>query len=465
MKRTTLYWILFFATLILLSWAVQSARSQTYDGAEGYGAIANGGRVEGTKEVHVTRMDDPKFERTPWTQWKHLVPGTLRWAMHQRGPKKIIFDQPGTIRLWCPLQITTIYNGPISAHDRVNNMTFNETRQPITIIGSININGMAGADTVWLNTRFRAALWNNGWRPFQGGPQATGDPFILIGAGNCLVDHCEFSGGADETFNYISGVGKLTLQWSVVCEAFKQGDFGMKWGDDYSHNYGTIVTFGADREDTGVTIAHCLFANLQKRIPYALTSVPANPPAKHAEIVNTVCYNWGTHSGSTQSRDYAVLVGNTWRYGPNAGYGTRTAAVGYMSPSYHRDNVVDYYGKLEALATAPATIHGFRGFSSLGATPPEPLHEFPVTVTERVKSIEDVLNKAGVFPLDNVSAANRQAYRDGTGWQGAHPDYKAGTLDEYLSWATATADGQPPPIPDPDPVPDPDPLPEPDPEP
>ena len=28
MKRTTIFWILFFATLVLLSWAVQSARSQ-----------------------------------------------------------------------------------------------------------------------------------------------------------------------------------------------------------------------------------------------------------------------------------------------------------------------------------------------------------------------------------------------------------------------------------------------------
>jgi len=400
-----------------------------YIGAEGYGAVTKGGRVEGSKELHVTRMDDPidqaSYIAKAWT------PGTLRWAMMQPGPKKIIFDQPGVIRLQCP--IFTL------GGEMVKDMTFNETRQAVTVIGCFYLYDMAGAETVWLNTRFRGALWRNAFRPLGAdgkeiGPGSSGDCLTLVKGGNTLIDHCEFSGGTDELLNYIYGLGHVTVQWCIFGDAFRNGDFNTTWNDEGSHHYGVLFNQYGEH---GWTFHHNYFAHLSKRIPYQgapLTPIAGKPDcAKWIETTNNVFYDWLVHPGGVNARNFAVVTGNTWRFGGSPQDKGGGVAVG--GKCYLKDNLIT--GGWRGNTTPEGgTSNGFIYLTKLGTDPPVPLHEYPVTVHSQPVAISEVLDKAGVLPMDNLSKATRQSYRDGKSWQGAHPDWKAKTVDEYLTWAT-----------------------------
>jgi len=399
-----------------------------YEGAEGFAADCIGGRVDNGVDLVIDDFTDLPFTREDMLT-RNYKPGTLRWAIHQPfiGKRIAVKNGGGIFKLWAPIQVTDIAE---SSH-----LTFNETRQPVTVLGCIRMD--ACGDLVFLNTRFRAALWNNAIRPFSGGPQSTGDCLNIQRSGKVLVDHCEFSGGADELFNIKNGAGDVTIQWTLFFEAFKNGDFGMKWGDDNGHNYGSIIAH--DSANTRrVTMHHCLYANLAKRCPNEVCSLPTNPPSKHWEWINNICYNWISFSGSLEADTYSVIRGSTWRTGPQTPVG---GSLGYAKNCYVNDSALErgsvtWPTEFTNTAKNPTIL---RGINVLGIDPPEPLHQFPVTEHERIAAIEEVLNNAGVFPFDNVSKANRDSVRNGTGWQGAHPDYVNGTLDDYLNWATATA--------------------------
>ena len=68
-----------------------SDRLPAFPGAEGFGRYAAGGR--GGRVYHVTTLVDGK------------QPGTLRYAVSQKGARTVVFDVAGTIFLNSPLRI------------------------------------------------------------------------------------------------------------------------------------------------------------------------------------------------------------------------------------------------------------------------------------------------------------------------------------------------------------------------
>lgn len=407
----------------------------TYAGAEGYARNAVGGRVDGTVTLVVNRYDDPLFTREDMLA-NQYTPGTLRWAMYYEGPKLIKFADPCVIRLIAPIQPLKI--------EAAANFTFNETRQPVTVIGEVRM--QVCGESVWLNSRFRAALWNNGYRPlpFQGSPQASGDSLHIENpTGKTLVMNCEFSGSADELFNVKYAQNDVTIQDCLFYEAFKNGDFGKVWGDEGGHNYGALLT--AKNEGTfGLSFIRNGYLNLGKRCPTEVYSLPTNPRFKRLVMVNCLCYNWRNPCGSFEGTDPTVMAGCHFETGPS----TVVSALGYMTNGYIVDSVIKTpAGEFDRANTTTATNPYFiRNFSTgafstvLGTSlPAELAEEISVTPMPRLEGINHVLNNAGVFPLDNVSRANRDSFINKTGWQGAHPNYASGDLEAYLTWATGVA--------------------------
>jgi len=405
-----------------------------YAGAESYGAVCLGGRVSGGIDLVVDDFTDPPFTRQDMLD-RNYKPGTLRWAMHQPVAKRIVFARPGTVRLWAPIQIIN----PLESM----NLTFNETRQSVTIIGGIRLD-VAG-DIVWLNSRFRAALWKNAYRPFTGGPQATGDSLHISHPNNTLIINCEFSGGADEQLNIKAARGDSTIQDCVFCEGFINGNFGQIWGDENGHNFGGIFTSAAEGVGSIAFIRNA-WLSLAKRMPTEVYSLPSAPRPKRTVIVNNLFYNWAAFCGSCESKEPTVLVGNHYQHGPN----TPVSSLGYCSSAYIKDCAVKTPKGMFDVAVPNSAINPsiFKNYTAgnapvtvLGTEVPSDVSaEIAITEPmERTASIESVLNNSGVFPLDNVSRSHRDAFRSETGWQGANPLYASGALDDYLNWATATA--------------------------
>ncbi len=71
---------------------VEPERVIAFPGAEGFGRYASGGR--GGDVYHVTTLADGN------------EPGTLRYAVNQKGPRTVVFDVAGTIMLDKMLRIT-----------------------------------------------------------------------------------------------------------------------------------------------------------------------------------------------------------------------------------------------------------------------------------------------------------------------------------------------------------------------
>jgi hypothetical protein len=420
-----------YAALDIRIAALESqAPSQLYDGAEGFAADCIGGRVDGGVDLVVDDFSDPPFTREDMLA-RNYKPGTLRWAMHQPIAKRIVFARPGIVRLWAPIQIIN----PLEAAY----FTFNETRQPVTVLGCVRLD--VCGESVWLNTRFRAALWNNGYRPFSGGPQSTGDClFINRPTGKTLIKNCELSGGADELLNVKYAASDVTIQDSLFFEAFRNGNFGQVWGDDNGHNYGAILS-AKEEGMSGLSVIRCGFFNLAKRCPTEVYSLPSNPRFRRMVLANCLFYNWLAPCGSFEGLDPTLMIGCHFETGPS----TTVSALGYMTSGYIVDSAIktpagQFDRANSTTSTNPYFLRNYStgGFATILGTEltADIQEEINTSVLPRAEGVTRLLENAGVLPLDNASKANRDSVRNGTGWQGAHPDYVSGTLEGYLTWAT-----------------------------
>ncbi len=224
------------------------AEIPAFPGAEGGGKYAFGGR--GGRVIVVTSLEDNG-------------PGSLREACEQGGPRIIVFNVAGIIRLKTPLMIRAPY---------------------ITIAGqSAPGDGVCVAgESVWIDThdviirhmRFRRGETFVGRRDDAIG----GNP-----VGNIMIDHVSASWGLDENMSmyrhmYNDSTGKqeekrgtvnITIQNSIFSEAL----------DTYNHAFGS--TLGGEN----CTFMRNLWANNAARNP----SIGWNGIFNFA---NNVIYNW-----------------------------------------------------------------------------------------------------------------------------------------------------------------------------
>ncbi|NBB51093.1 pectate lyase [Rhizobium sp. CRIBSB] len=261
-----------------------------FPGAEGAGRLSRGGR--GGRIVRVTSLAD-------------AGPGSLRAAVEAQGPRTVIFDIGGTIRLTSPL---TIRRGQITiAGQTAPGGGITLADQPLVI----------AADDVVIRY-IRSRLGDRG--AVEG---SEGDAISISRGSRIILDHVSASWSIDETLSVGSrydpperGIYDVTVQWSIIAESLNAS--GHTKGD---HGYGSLVRGGYGAR---ITFHHNLWANHRARMPRPgnYNGPDIDPVGPRFEFRSNVFYNWGgSHSGynaDTASVSTYAFIGNAYVPGPDS---------------------------------------------------------------------------------------------------------------------------------------------------
>ena len=252
-----------------------------FPGAQGFGAIATGGR--GGDVYHVTNLDNDG-------------PGSLRYGIENAaGPRTIVFDISGTIELLSYLYI------------RSSNMTLAGQTAPGAGICIQNYGLTVKADDVILrHLRFRPG--DKFLAPHdQGG--FTEDALTLSG-NNIIADHISTSWGVDENLSCGTSFGNITIQYCLIAEGLHRTLYyhGEYDSTHSGHSMGSLIKpRGMDAE---ASLHHNLWAHNNNRNP-AIGSYEGTEHVR-IDVRNNVMYNcgrFGYSSGSSKQVDLNY-VGN-----------------------------------------------------------------------------------------------------------------------------------------------------------
>jgi hypothetical protein len=269
-------------------------RPIAFPGAEGFGRHTTGGR--GGKVYHVTTLED------------NNLPGTLRWANAQQGPKTIVFDVSGTIFLKSPLRFTP--------HTTVAGQT-----APGDGICLADYPVMISSNNIIRYMRFR--LGNREVANHEGDG---------LGGSRChdiIIDHCSISWSIDECLS-VYGNRDFTVQWCIVSQSLNNAGH-QKGAHGYGGNWG----------GSGASYHHNLIAHHTSRTP-RLGPSPFTQTDERMDLRNNVIYNW-TANGCYGGEGMTVnIVNNYYKPGPGTPTderGRRIAAPNIRTSQYtHHDS-------------------------------------------------------------------------------------------------------------------------------
>ncbi len=251
-----------------------------FPGAEGFGALATGGR--GGATYHVTNLND-------------AGPGSFRDAVSQ--PNRIVvFDVGGIIKITKEVTVSS-------------NLTLAGQTAPgegICIYGnSVSLGGQSNIIVRYL--RFREGIAGDK------GKKALG----MDKAGNIIIDHCSIEWGRWDDLGLTVGSTAITIQNCIMAEGIHPQSFGA-----------LIDTV------TNVSLSHNLWMSNESRNPKAKGTI---------QYINNVVYNWGItglcggHSGADHSLD---VINNYFIKGPSS----NNQFAGQFLPTDHvfsEGNLVD----------------------------------------------------------------------------------------------------------------------------
>jgi hypothetical protein len=313
-----------------------------FPGAEGFGALATGGR--GGTVYRVANLNDDG-------------PGSLRDAVSQPG-RVVVFDVAGVIRTKSQIA-------------GASNLTIAGQTAPapgITVFGpGISFSGQS--NVIVRHLRLRGSINNS-----RGSKQLN----VADGGSNMMFDHLSISWGRWDNVGFTDKSSKLTLQDSIVAEAIDPQRFG-------------AIIDGID----GVTVARVLWINNQNR----------NPKGKaQLQYVNNVVYNWGSggygggHSGAVWKQD---LINNVFIAGPSSS-GAALGGFGTNDHVYAAGNLVDVDrdGALNGSEPARDTYKSMKETDGSPTFFEQSQNESPVPVKAipAREAYDHVIAHAGAFP-------------------------------------------------------------------
>lgn len=253
-----------------------------FPGAEGFGALATGGR--GGEVYHVTNLNDSGS-------------GSLRDAV-SKGPRIVVFDVGGYIPLKSILSVRS-------------NITLAGQTAPGEGIGTRNYEvSFSGSKNVIVRyMRFRQGLTSG---------QDKKSAINITSGSSMIFDHCSVSWGRWDTID-MNRCSDITFQHCLIAEGIAPQRFGCLCQSD------------------NITFSHCLWINHHSRNPKSKGRV---------QFLNNVVYNWQLDAyieGASAGVNYHDIVGNyfikgpsTGNHGPFAG-GNANARV-YADGNWYDDN-------------------------------------------------------------------------------------------------------------------------------
>ena len=287
----------------------ETAKPLAFPGAEGFGRFAQGGR--GGKVIKVTNLNDSG-------------PGSLRAAVEAEGPRIVVFDVGGVIRLKSDLKIANDY---------------------ITIAGQTapgyGVTLRDGQFLIHANhviVRYlRSRVGDEAGKEY--------DSISIGGGSDIILDHISSGWSIDESLSVTQKVSpevkhltNVTVQWSLIAESLNHSIH-----EKGEHGYGSLLqgSYGAR-----YSFHHNLWAHHEARMPRIGNYAKAtdDPEGITLDFRNNVFYNWGP--GATT--DFY-----NWEPGVSRGYA--------MDPFYGRPDNASRFAAGEDLNTNSTTHSNFVG--------------------------------------------------------------------------------------------------------
>jgi autotransporter-associated beta strand protein len=312
--------------------ATARAQLRAFPEAEGFGAMATGGR--GGSVYHVTNLNDSGA-------------GSFRDAV-SAGNRIVVFDVGGWINL----------NSPVSVQD---NITIAGQTAPGDGIGLKNygVSFSNAENVIARHLRVRQGPYVD-----SVGRDALG----ADGASNVIFDHISTSWGRDENFS-INNSTNVTIQNSIVAEGL------------LNHSMGGLIEW-----NNGISIHHNLYTSNNDR----------NPKTKGIlDFTNNVVFNWGAFAyvaGDSAGLSYGNVVNNYFIAGPSSSElhdpisrGNRNYSM-YLDGNYYDGNL---NGELDGTAFTAADVDD--ELTHMAERFPYPL----VNADSATRAYEKVLNNVG----------------------------------------------------------------------
>ncbi len=389
----------------------RAAATPAFPGAEGAGALSLGGR--GGRVIRVTNLDDNG-------------PGSLRAAVEAEGPRTIIFDIGGTIRLSRPLVV----------------------RNPrITIAGQTAPGGgitvrdyvfeIAADDVVVRYIRARLGDVS----------RVESDAFTISRGRRIIVDHVSASWSVDETLSAGSAyrtpaddLRDVTVQWSIISESLRRSVHAKG-----EHGYGSLL-----RGSRGARMSfhHNLWAHHQTRMPRPgnYLTPPSDPEGAFYDFRSNVFYNWAgrrpgynADSGDKASHVRYNFIDNAYVRGPNSRSALAFEEQNPIARAYFAGNSMD-----GVIPADPWSL--VIGRSDPGYRLAEPVLMPAIAADPAPRAFERVLTGAGAsMRRDAVDARIVESVRTRAGALIDSQDEVGGwpALDAGRPWTDSDGDGMP----------------------